>query len=141
MNPARIRRFSLIPVLGLAAAVLCGCPAKPSCPNCYFRTATFSVNAADLEGLTSATMETHIEHHAEECPRTGCVTDRSDDITCKLRGGSAGEKRQMLPVASGERATHRVEIKIQTSAGPRDDIHASVGEPTSETEPPLPICR
>ena len=140
MNTPRLRRFSFAFGFGLAAALLCGCPAQPTCPNCRFRTATYTVNAGDVRGVVTATMHTQIEHATGECPSTGCNTTRTDDITCKVKGTTPGVKTQRLPVASGNGATHNVTIQVQTTAGPRPAISATVGTPSSTSPPPNPIC-
>lgn len=141
MNRSQSRRFSLLTGcgFGLSAALLCGCPARPSCPNCGFHTVTYSVNAEDVDGLQTATMHTYVDHPDGECPDGECVTDRTDDITCKLRGAEPGTKEQVLPVQSADGANYRVTIDIRNTKGTRPTIEAAVGGEAPEA-PPKKIC-
>ncbi len=135
-------RFEPLHALMLAAVALIGggCPAQPDCPSCRFRSANFTVAPEDVTGLVSAQMHTEINHATGECPgrggTEGCVTNITEDITCKVK--TAGKKSQPLPVASGAGATHNVTIILQ-KAVPKT-MPAAVGDPTTSSPPPSPIC-
>jgi hypothetical protein len=141
MRNFRHRRFALAPALGLMAGSLFlgGCPAEGTCPTCRYRTASFTVSAADLDGMTSVSMHTHIENPSTECPKSGCIYDHTDDITCKV-GTAAGTKRQKLPAMSADGATHDVTITIQAGETTKPAITATVGTPADTTPPGSPIC-
>lgn len=126
--------------VGLGAALfMTGCPAQPACPTCRYRSAGFSVTADDVKGVTSADMHAVIEHKSGECPGRGgteeCTTDEHVDVTCKVK--SPGSKSVLLPVASGDGATHTVTVTLQKSTSITKP--ATVGEP-SQKDPPPPIC-
>lgn len=140
-TPGR-RRLGLVSALGLVAVApfLTGCPSQPACPSCRFRTASFSLTPDDLKGLTSAKMVTYIEHEDGECPEgSHCLTDRVDDVTCKVKGMRPGTYNQLLPERSGPGATHKISLEIVNLAGD-DELDGNVGAPESNAPPRMPIC-
>lgn len=143
MNTNGFLRFSIIvPGLGLATALLSGCPEKPACPNCEFRTATFTVTPGDVADMTSATMHTHVEIPSSECEGAECNVTRTDDFTCKLAGITTTQtKQQTLPVSSTASSVHTVTVQIQKKSGTPATLTGTVGEPSQTRPPTLPICR
>lgn len=137
MNRQRIR-FSPVAGLGLAltASLLCGCPERPTCPNCGFHNASFTVTPEDAEGLESATMETQVVHADGDCTKGDCPTESRDNVTCKVK--TAGEHQVIVPVAMTERATSTVKIEVKNSKGTHE-IPVTVGDKASEP-PPKSIC-
>ncbi len=119
------------------AGLLGGCPAAATCPNCKYRTASFTLQPGEVGAVTSAQMSTQINHPpsttgSDNCPITGdpvpCVTTRTDVATCKIAAATA--QRIGLPVQSVDTASHSVNVVITTAAGSRTAA-ATVGPPAS----------
>lgn len=134
----------------MTVTLLGGCPAVPICPNCGYRTASFTLKANEVGQVTVAKMHTHIDHPPtsggdDNCPIIGdpspCVTDRVDDVLCKISTTSA-KQAISLPVQSVDSATHTVNVSIVTPSGSRTAA-AAVGDPVKpgDSRESRSICR
>jgi hypothetical protein len=120
-------------------------PSNPSCPNCRYRTATFSVSSAQLQGGTvaAATMHTSVTHST--CPYSGygspCTMDMSFSVTCKTPGAGTFEIRTSPNgYSTGATGSGSVQVTVALPGGGAStfSVPASFGNPTTTVPPSTP---
>lgn len=144
--PVRMLRSSLLLcAMALGLGTMTACPPPTMCSGCSYKTTSFTVTPAQLQGgsIQSATMFTEVKHPTCPYARHGspCIATLDMDVKC-LMSGAGSYTVSTTPNGYSSTSTGSASVTLSVLVGGSTitvgPINATVGNPTSPTEPATP---